>query len=225
MRITGKRRTGTVTLVIAALLFAGATPAQAAEEPQPDEIALFARGANGEVVKLDADFVAKTSFDLHTAPSDGQVTLQLINWDQWFGCFSLNNETDVFATYAFPWNGSVQLVRLKCGTDSYGYKHIRAKHESQWQAQLDGARAHGWNSQAFGVESWDDLMSAVTGAIITYPDYYQAYPLNNKRCSNTEFYLQNLSTGAIVYSFRAIASWASDSDRLITSYPTTSLVC
>lgn len=65
----------------------------------------------------------------------------------------------------------LNAVNLKCGDSTYGYKHIRAEHESQWQDVLNTARARGWQSAQYGVESWDDLMSGVTAGVVADPGY------------------------------------------------------
>ena len=197
------------------LLMVGGTPAMAAE-PDSTDVKMYFK-VNGEFVEASAD-----DFDLDlsepVAPEPGTISPQLIDFNQWFSCFTLNNQDDVYRTYNYWYNGVNETVRLKCGTENWGYKHIRAGKEANWQARLDQARANGWNSQAQGVESWDDLMAGVTVHAITYAEYGGDYPQYNKRCGTNEVYFMNTSTGEIVYSFWVVASWATDSDRLITSY-------
>lgn len=68
-------------------------------------------------------------------------------------------------------------------------------------------------------------MSATTAAIVRFPDYVSHNSVGNKWCSNTELFLENVTTGKLVYSFRTEAVWASDSDRLISSFPSSRQVC
>lgn len=97
---------------------------------------LYVRSGDREV-ELTPDFVSAHALP---DPVEAPVNSRLISWDQWFGCFTLNNEADVFAEYAFPWGGDLHSVRLRCGNANYGYKHIRNK-ESNWQDKLDTARS------------------------------------------------------------------------------------
>ncbi|MGO4301951.1 hypothetical protein [Leifsonia sp. RAF41] len=218
-----------LTATSAAVLLGLASAAPATAEIETSRtVALFTR-VDGKPLQLDGDDLTSHALDL-TAPveeaSDSvSIAPRLIDWNQWFGCYSLNTENDVFADYMFWWDGYGHDVRLKCGNSSWGYKHIREDKEGGWQSKLDSARAAGWQASALGVESWDDLMSGATGAIILYPDYLRKDAINNKWCANNEFYLQDVKTGRELYSFRVEAAWASDSDRLITSFPTSRTYC
>lgn len=96
-------------------------------------------------------------------------------------------------------------VRLKCGTgdaqSGWGYKHIRDGKESDWQAKLNAARAAGWDSEAQGVESWDDLMSGATASAVMWPEYRRVSPVNNTTCGVTEiFFAKKNNPNQIVYS-------------------------
>jgi len=143
-----------------------------------DSIGLFTV-VNGQPLRIDDSYLQSSSLDLENLRGSGEASPRLIDWNQWFGCFSLDNANDVFANYMFWWDGAGQDVRLKCGQDGnggWGYKHIREGKESAWQSKLDSAKAAGWNAAAVGVESWDDLMSGATGSIILYPDYIRREP-------------------------------------------------
>ncbi|WP_143465596.1 hypothetical protein [Leifsonia sp. NCR5] len=225
-----------LTTILTAILGAGALaigPVAPANAEQPGsqvgaaerdlgapDVRLYVRGSS-ETVELTPEFVSANALPDH---DQSRANARLISWDQWFGCFTLNNEADIFGEYAFPWDGDLRPVRLKCGNATYGYKHIRNK-ESNWQDKLDTARAYGWNSGHYGIQSWDDLMSATTAAIVRFPDYMAHNSVGNKWCSNTELFLQDVKTGKPVYSFRAEAAWASDSDRLISTFPSSRQVC
>lgn len=127
------------------------------------------------------------------------------------------------------WDGASQDVRLKCGTGGaktgWGYKHIRGEHEQHWQDKFDAARAAGWNPQNDKMESWDDLMAFSAGQAILYPEFRGGNTVNNSRCAVTMIIFYRVNSGEPVYSFRARAAWASDSDRLITSFPQDKEVC
>ena len=212
--------------VSAVTLMWSGTGAAVAEVPsQQSDIRLHVK-IDGKLVELDREFLSARSIS-KTIHSERQTnpSSRLIDWNQWFGCFSLNNENDVFANYMHYWNGSGQDVRLKCGNDSWGYKHVRAGKETQWQAKLDGARAAGWVPSTVGVDSWDDLMSGAAGAVVLWPEYRRVESVSNKICGNSEFYLLDLKTGRELYSFNVEVAWASDSDKLITAFPSSRLTC
>lgn len=199
--------------LIALLTFSGAAAGAAENE---SDVRLY--------LKIDGKLVqaAPELFDFpdlaEPATKSRDTSPYLISFDQWVRCFTLNMEEDVYRSYTYYWNGGSQTARLKCGDGSWGYKHIRAGKESNWQSRLDLARANGWDSQSQGVESWDDLMAGVTAHAITYAQYGNDYPAQNKRCGTNEVYFMNTSTGEIVYSFWVVAAWATDKERVITSF-------
>ncbi|ODA89702.1 hypothetical protein ATY41_04435 [Leifsonia xyli subsp. xyli] len=206
------------------LLLGGATAANASEEPGVKLV--IQHGETWVDVDMDALEAATLDLDAPTEPVEGTRTPRLIDWNQWFGCYSLNNENDVFKYYWFPWDGRLNAVNLKCGNSSYGYKHIRERHESQWQDVLNTARERGWQSAQYGVESWDDLISGVTSGVVADPGPgLTKYPTSNKWCTKTTFGLWDSAQKAIIYEFGVETAWASDSDRLITSFPSTRKVC
>lgn len=67
-------------------------------------------------------------------------------------------------------------------------------------------------------------MAAITGVAITWPDYRGGNSHNNTSCGIVEVHFAE-EYGIDVYSFRATAAWANDSDKLLTSFPTTREVC
>lgn len=212
------------SVVAAGLVLGGTTPANASDEP---DVRLVIQKADAWV-DVDMQALEAAALDLQepAPPVDNVVGPRLIDFNQWVGCFSLNRETDVFAYYWFPWNGRLNAVNLKCGNSSYGYKHIRENHEAQWQQVLDTARARGWQSAQYGVESWDDLMSGVTSGVVADPGAgLTKYDVSNKWCTKTTFGLWDTDQNAIVYDFGVETAWASDSDRLITSFPSSRKVC
>jgi hypothetical protein len=198
--------------------------AAVATEPKDGPTGLFVK-SGGKLIELDESYFEERHIEAKPPAEGNGPSSRLIEWNQWFGCFSLNSENDVFANYMEYWNGTGRDVRLKCGNDNWGYKHIRNGKEASWQAKLDAAKAAGWNPQSVGVESWDDLMSGATGAVILWPEYRRVESINKKVCGNSEFYLLDLKTGRELYSFNVEAAWASDSDRLITAYPSSRTTC
>ncbi|WP_159502263.1 hypothetical protein [Microbacterium sp. 18062] len=236
------------TTLLASLLCVGIAPAAfgAEQNPSTDQIdegaltelpgaeAIRASGdtdlslavmVDGELTPVD-ELIDIQSLDLNgSEPSVGEVTPQLINLDQWTRCYVFDELDSVFASYIFYWNGAGKDVRLKCGTSGWGYKHIQAEHQDDWQAKYDNAVAQGWNPSLQGIQSWDDLMNVVVSTITMYPDYVGSNSINQTQCGVTMVYFIQTSTGLPAYQFRSRAAWATNSDRLITAFPTGSLVC
>lgn len=114
--------------------------------------------------------------------------------------YSIANESDVISQYGYMHtDGTYQDVNLYCGTHNsstgsgYGYKHIRAGHESDWSIVWGEATSLGWNSKSQGIESWIDVMNAAV--------------------------VQATGTGEIAYETRTETVFATDSAKLITAFP------
>lgn len=72
---------------------------------------------DGELVPLSSEFVDAYTDDLPTASraEAGQPNADLISFDQWIRCFTLNMFDDSYALYTHYSNGSFHDIRLKCG--------------------------------------------------------------------------------------------------------------
>lgn len=222
---------------MAALVTTGVAPAAAASTEATDSsgagVVQIGRMVAGEFVAITEEEIQSATATLPAPPSaSDSVTPKLIDWNQWYGCFTLNHSDDVFAEYNHYWDGIGQDVRLKCGEGTvdnpdsgWGYKHIRAKHETQWQSVLNAARQAGWVSESQGVESWDDLMAAAAGEAITWPEFKGGNSISQTSCGVTEVFFWNIQTGQPVYSFRARAGWSNTNDRLITAFPQPNVNC
>ncbi|MGH1522697.1 hypothetical protein ACRAWC_00835 [Leifsonia sp. L25] len=69
-------------------------------------------------------------------------------------------------------------------------------------------------------------MSGVTAGVVADPGYgLTKKSVSNKWCTKTTFGLWDSAQKAIIYDFGVETAWASDSDRLITSFPSTRKVC
>ena len=221
-------RVGLCAGIIALALSAFASPAYAADSgtgPNDGEVKMFVK-IDGQLVEAD-EIIAETDIDLSQPASEepGQISPQLIGWDQWYGCFVLNNQNDIFVEYTHYWNGIAHDVNLKCGTSGWGYKHIQEGHQQDWQNKYDNAVSVGWNPASQGIHSWDDLLAAATGVAVTWPDYVRDNTINQTRCGVAEAFFINTQTGAIEYSFPTRAAWALNSDRLITAFPQSGYTC
>lgn len=202
-------------------------PASADTLDGADEVVL-ATMIDGVITPLSEEFQEAASLDLGAPPSTDPnvVTPNLIGFDVWADCYLGNNEELAFALYTRWWNGVGKDVRLKCGNQYWGYKHIQIGHQQDWQNKLDAARNAGWNVGTIAtMGSWDDLMNAATASAVTYPDHWTSRPVNDTTCVFAFLYFYNVQTAEIVYEFNVRASYANNSDRLITSFPTSDTQC
>lgn len=199
--------------------------APAAADESAGEVGLYVM-QDGALVPLSDEFLEESvlAIDPPVEPGAGTVSPQLIDWNQWYGCFMLNNEEDIFREYTFYWNGLAHDVNLKCGNDYWGYRHI-IKKEDDWEAKWNQAVAAGWNPAADGLGSWDDLMAVGAGVAITWPEYVGGNPVSNTTCAVSDVYFVDSSTGLPVYTFRARAAWSNNNDRLLTAFPQSSATC
>lgn len=202
-----------LTATLAAVALSGALTAAAAPDPGADgqstEIGYITVGDR----TLTADEFFGDSRLSTPAPTSGTVTPRLIDFPQWVQCFTLNDTEMVIKSYTTWWNGLAETKRLKCGDSGFGYKHIRERHEADWQAKLNKITPSG----LFPNVSWDDLMSAAAHNALAVPDYTENVA-GSKRCYVVKmgFFNQN---GVLIdaYNVRTIA--ATNSDRVITALP------
>ena len=104
---------------------------------------------------------------LQMSPASDTPQSRLIDFSQWVQCFTLNDSDMVIKEYVTWWNGVPAYKRLRCGDAGFGYKHIRERHEKDWQAKLDRIAPSG----LFPNVSWDDLMSAAVVNALLVPDW------------------------------------------------------
>lgn len=198
--------------------------ANATESGSPETVYAYVRTADGSLVPLDKNVTALTIEEPSTRDPE-MVTPYLIDWNQWFSCFSLNNESDVISQYGYMHtDGTYQDVNLYCGTHNsstgsgYGYKHIRAGHESDWSIVWGEATSLGWNSKSQGIESWDDLMNAAVVQATAW-GLGGNVRANNTRCIVADLIFVRTGTGEIAYETRTETVFATDSAKLITAFP------
>lgn len=195
------------------------------------QVALIAQQDGHPVV------VGENTLELKEAPpaevKNDELSPHLINFDQWFRCFSLNQAEDVFDTYSLIQDGSITKKYLRCGNEvngsGWGYKHIRAGHEQDWQNQYDRAVSLGWEPDAQGIDSWDDVMSAGASNSLSYWSWRGPVTENQTRCyiGNLTFVRMDPNTGSWtpLYDFNVRTAVATNSSRVITTFPTTATAC
>lgn len=197
--------------------------------PEPETLQLMSQTADGNWVP-----VAPSPFELNNPdePSsgggDGTVTPYLIGFDKWAQCFTLNQAGTVFATYTWLNDAGKPIpITLQCGNDAYGYKHmLKGKKDVSWGNVLKAARAKGWESENYRVNTWDDLMNITTANLIGVPgDYYDKSKVSNKACTNGAYALWSTVTHKKVHEFRVEVVWSMNNKRVITAYPSSRSYC
>lgn len=216
------------TIAAATLLASVAYPASATSTDIDQEDYGISVRMNGEMVSLTEDEVSSilaeyTSTESLATEGDAVATPMLIGFPDWTACFTFNAEETTFAEWNFAWDGALKPVRLKCGNDSWGYKHIKKGKESAWLTQLNKARTYGWDGTGMGINNWDDLMALGAGIALTYPDDVRTKSSENIRCAATSVYLTE--GNSILYVFNTRVGFATNNDRLLTAFPQSSNLC
>lgn len=230
-----KFRTSIAFIAIAGMLCAGATPALATSPDGSEEgdIVAYVEDQKGNLIRLEDAVDTNLNLEPLDPADPGAITPRLIDWNQWFACFRLNKEDDIFGTYYF-WldDGTGGDVYLKCGyqnpdnaNNGWGYKHILAGKEGLWQRELDNAISAGWVPSTQGVDSWDDLMHAGVGNALTFSSWFSGVKANNTRCAIGRLVFLEQPSQKQVYAFKTAAVAAMDSGRLITAYPISASTC
>jgi hypothetical protein len=203
-----------------------AAPASA-DTPTEGNVGMYAM-VDGHLIDLEGQF-REHDIDLARPTEGSNPNARLINLSQWISCYTFNVRDEVFNLYTHYWDGTGHDVRLKCGEPGgggWGYRHIEDGHKADWQAKLDQARSKGWRPEAQGVQSWDDLMSGAAASAITWPEKVGTNAVNATKCGITDLYLVDRDRPQLVLmTIRVLASWATNSDRLITAYPTSKSSC
>ncbi|QIZ99556.1 MULTISPECIES: hypothetical protein [unclassified Leifsonia] len=217
-----------VAVVALAMTAISGAPARASDAPSADGARMYVK-VGDNLVDLE-DTIRTHEIDLHSTPaSEGDRKARLINLSQWVSCYTFSIKDEVFAEYTHFWDGFGHDVRLKCGdggTSGWGYRHIEDRHKEDWQSKLDQARAKGWNPAWQGVDSWDDLMAGAVGSVVSWPEYVGGNPTSQTKCGVTDLYLVDRDRPQVVLMIiRVAAVWATNSDRLITAYPTPKASC
>ncbi|TIH36139.1 hypothetical protein [Subtercola vilae] len=215
-----------LTATVVGLLIVGSAAPAFAGTADTGAVTMMVR-VNGQEVPFDSSFPTQP-LHLHGTPpiqSTGPHT-NLINFDQWYGCYTLNHDDDIFATFYTPSQNEQpgREINLRCGNSSYGYKHIESGKKADWQAKFDGAVNAGWIPQSQGMQSWDDLMAVAAGDAISYPNFSTVNQFNQTTCAvvNVDFYKEGVG---LVYTFNARAAYSNTNDRLITAFPQSSTIC
>lgn len=95
---------------------------------------------------------------------------------------------------------------LKCGTDNVGYKHIKVRHQSEWNTRATEA----------GGGAWDDFMNWAVGATLAYPSatFIQT---GQKACYTTP--IQVYHDGRLVKTWQTRVVVSTNNKVVITAIP------
>jgi hypothetical protein len=103
---------------------------------------------------------------------------------------------------------------LRCGTDRWGFNHIRDNHASQYQDKANLIN-----------RNWRDLFDWTTRIALEDPDRTTWQHDNDAWCYDREFKFENLKTGEVLMKTRVRVVVNSDGDRIRTAWPTSKSRC
>lgn len=180
-------------------------PALAAPPPQPDdnELVLYAPTTRQTLTIEEPDQQSSPQKD------DDMFTPMLLGPIDSLNCNVLNRPSHIVTTYnARARSGfSGGYIKMECGTDAgYGYRHIRSRHQQDWQNKMYPLRAN-----------WDDFMDFATKQALASPSK-TAFQGSGKYCYTTPVQIRN-SRGAVVKTFYPRIIISSTNRRVITSIP------
>lgn len=164
-------------------------------------------------------------FPDHENRSNDTVTPYLIDTSAaWIACFGpLFNNDYILATFETnAYNLGRFYMTLNCGTSAYGWHHIQAAHQSQWQQRLDTAN-QGTPGGGPAV-AWDDLMALATRNVLKNPWWYTV-EYSGKRCFTQTIQIRRNSDNAVIFQGSPTVVVSMTNLRVITSYPTTNEDC
>lgn len=200
-----------------------ATPAHATNEPDTPPAGMSDSSPNGLYTYHDGEYQLVLPVEMEET-SEAKATPQtdntafLLDPQQWFQCWAINDAHYLLRTYNHPSDGHISTISLKCGTSAFGYKHIAAGHEKDWQGVLDGVTPPGTTPNV----SWDDLMSAGTGNAIRHWEI-KINQSGNKTCViGTMIWFSN---GVFSKPFNTRTIWSKNNMHVITSFPDRAGVC
>lgn len=148
------------------------------------------------------------------------ITPYLIDPIQHFQCFNLGMEDLKFAAFHFYNAGVLTTKELKCGTSGWGYRHIKANHETDWQNRLNQLQAVTPYASGY---SWDDMAANGIIAALQTRIYMRAMPAQNKECVVGQ--LTWVEMGVEKFRMNLVVSYATDSTKIITAFPQSGTTC
>lgn len=119
----------------------------------------------------------------------------------WLGCGVADDANKIIRT--FP-----QSKTLRCGNDSFGYRHIVASHLSDWEALTFMTNQH-----------WRDVADEAIEAALLLPEVVTENPGNDTECYSRTIFLYNLNTGEQVGSTIVRVVAGVRSQNVVTAFP------
>lgn len=221
-----RNRFAIALFVVAVMSIVGIAPASATTSDSQGDIGIYVQDKSGNFVQVDSALIGSAFLDLQGTPAQPATGKQtrLLGWNQWFDCYVNANSNLLLATYAWFWDGFRNDVTLRCGNDSFGYKHIATAHGSDWENKMASAVSKGWNPQQQAVNSWDDLMPLATAVTVSWPDNY-VNQSGNKTCIASQVWFLRTSDHQVVDNFWVRVVFGDYTRNIITSFPQSSDYC
>lgn len=227
--LRSKRRT-VASLALAALFCVPSGVANAeAVVAATTETATF--GVEGPAQLTETQMSVEPGASFYTMTADGEVfgssevlqgpapdvSTYGMNPIAYTACWVFNQEDFPVGTYTYYAPSTTMTIYMQCGygVGGHGYKHIELEHRSQWEnriIQVDG-----------NPNDWDVLMDWVNmtvlgWAMVDRPDG------GAKRCTSAPVLMYD-ADGNWVYTMNPTVIVATDTQRLITSFPSTTHQC
>ncbi|ACZ20271.1 hypothetical protein Sked_03030 [Sanguibacter keddieii DSM 10542] len=170
---------------------------------------------SGWGVVINGEYTPGAEIDVlfpETGSRPGEVTPMLLDPVDLVACNVLNQvdhevrRIDDVKYFSSLGGGSVSLT---CGDSKHGYRHIRDRHQQDWQnviAKVDDTHSR-----------WDDFMFFVVRESLTYPARV-VDKSDNKICYTAPIILIN-SDMVPVYEFHPTVIIGADTKKVITAHP------
>ncbi|MGW0663399.1 hypothetical protein [Streptodolium elevatio] len=186
LRFRGRLVFVTLASVLAILLQLAPATAVAARPPNP-----FA--SPGSALSLT---IGESTFHAGRAPAD-----------TWAGCGVSDDKHKLVRTFSKSGGPGGPSAYLRCGSENWGYRHIKARHIQDWE---NLAAMAGDNWRAFADWAMEQILK-VPGSV-DYRDSNDTWsfsaPIQIKRAD-----------GSVVATYHPLVSVANDSKNIITAYP------
>lgn len=142
----------------------------------------------------------------------------------WAACGFRDKESKVVRTFprkkfSIPsWSVSGVISNLTCGNISYGYQHIKARHQTDWE-----------DKAAIASMNWRDLADLGIASALSDPDKMSVKTNNegkkDRLCYSREIFLYDKRSGRIVGSTHATVIVRLYDMDIITAYPSRTPRC
>lgn len=127
--------------------------------------------------------------------------------DTWAGCGVSDDNHKLVRTFAKSGGPGGASAYLRCGSENWGYRHIKARHIQDWE-----------NLAAMAGDNWRSFADWAVEQILKAPGSVD-YRESNDTWSFTAPIQIKRADGSVVATYHPLVSVANDSKNIITAYP------